>query len=156
MRILPGKPHPLGATWDGLGVNFAIFSENASRVELCLFDSPDAMHESIRIEMPEYNNQVFHVYLKDIRPGQIYGYRVHGAYDPENGLRFNANKVVLDPYAKSIARDLIWDDSLFPYVIGNKKEDMVRDDRDNAAFAPLGAVVDPSFTWGDDRLLQTP
>jgi glycogen operon protein len=156
MRILPGKPHPLGATWDGLGVNFAIFSENASRVELCLFDSPDDKHESIRIEMPEYNNQVYHVYLKDIRPGQIYGYRVHGAYDPENGLRFNSNKILLDPYAKSIARDLIWDDSLFPYIVGNKKEDMVRDDRDNAAFAPLGAVVDHSFTWGDDRLLQTP
>lgn len=156
MRILPGKPHPLGATWDGLGVNFAIFSENATRVELCLFDSPDAKHESMRVEMPEYNNQVYHVYLKDIRPGQIYGYRVHGPYDPENGLRFNAAKIVLDPYAKSIARDLIWDDSLFPYVVGNKKEDMVRDDRDNAAYAALGAVVDSSFTWGDDRLLNTP
>ncbi len=156
MRILPGKPHPLGATWDGLGVNFAIFSENATRVELCLFDSPDARHESMRIEMPEYNNQVYHVYLKDIRPGQIYGYRVHGPYDPEKGLRFNAAKVVLDPYAKSIARDLVWDDSLFPYHVGHKKEDMVKDDRDNAAYAPLGAVVDPSFTWGDDKLLNTP
>ncbi|MCC7532164.1 MAG: glycogen debranching protein GlgX [Candidatus Melainabacteria bacterium] len=156
MRILPGKPNPLGATWDGLGVNFAIFSENATRVELCLFDAPGDRHESMRVEMPEYNNQVYHVYLKDIRPGQIYGYRVHGPYDPEKGLRFNAAKVVLDPYAKSIARDLVWDDSLFPYHVGHKKEDMVKDDRDNAAFAPLGAVVDPSFTWGDDKLLNTP
>lgn len=110
----------------------------------------------MRIEMPEYNNQVFHIYLKDIRPGQIYGYRIHGPYDPENGLRFNPSKVIVDPYAKSIARDLTWDDSLFGYVIGNKKEDMVKDERDSAPYAPLGAVIDPSFTWGDERRPNIP
>lgn len=104
MRLLPGQPYPLGATWDGLGVNFALFSEHATRVELCLFDSMDATRESKRIVMPEYNNNVWHVYVPHILPGQLYGYRVHGPYNPEKGLRFNSNKLLLDPYAKSIVR----------------------------------------------------
>ncbi len=156
MRILPGKPYPLGATWDGLGVNFAIFSENASKVELCLFDSPESRYESKRIELTEYNNQIFHIYLKDIRPGQVYGYRVYGPYDPEKGFRFNGNKVLLDPYAKSIVRTETWDDSLFGYEVGHEDDDLSFDGRDSAPYAPLSAVVDQSFTWGNDTPPNTP
>jgi len=156
MRILPGKPYPLGATWDGLGVNFAIFSENASKVELCLFDSPESRYESKRIELTEYNNQIYHIYLKDIRPGQVYGYRVYGPYDPEKGLRFNGNKILLDPYAKSIVRTETWDDSLFGYEVGHEDEDLSFDGRDSAPYAPLSAVVDQSFTWGNDTPPNTP
>ena len=115
MRIWPGRPYPLGATWDGMGVNFALFSENATKVELCLFDSVDARSESQRIALPEMNDEVWHAYLPDVRPGQLYGYRVHGPHEPERGHRFNAHKVVLDPYAKAIGRDLHWDDALYGY-----------------------------------------
>ncbi|MBY0550824.1 MAG: glycogen debranching protein GlgX [Candidatus Obscuribacterales bacterium] len=156
MKILPGKPYPLGATWDGLGVNFAIFSENATRVELCLFDTAESTKESMRIELPEYNNQVWHVYLKDIRPGQCYGYRMYGPYEPELGLRFNPNKLLADPYAKSIARDLKWNPALFGYTIGHKEKDLSFDERDSAPYAPLCAVVDESFTWGNDTRPNTP
>ena len=154
MRILPGRPYPLGATWDGAGVNFALFSENATRVELCLFDSADAVKESERVEIVEHTDQVWHAYLPSALPGQLYGYRVHGPYDPLNGHRFNANKVVLDPYAKAIGRDLHWDDALFGYTIG--QEDLSFDERDSASFAPLAAVIDQAFTWGDDRPPRTP
>lgn len=119
MRLLPGQPYPLGATWDGLGTNFALFSEHATRVELCFFDSMDATRESKRIVMPEYNNNVWHVYIPHVLPGQLYGYRVHGPYNPEKGLRFNANKLLVDPYAKSIVRPVHWDDSLFGYKTGD-------------------------------------
>src|SRR5688572_30713895 len=106
MRIWPGLPYPLGATWDGMGVNFALFSENALRVELCLFDSPTAKSESQKVELAENTDQVWHGYLPDLKPGALYGYRVHGPYEPKNGQRFNPNKVLLDPYAKVIGRDL--------------------------------------------------
>jgi isoamylase len=154
MRLWPGCPYPLGATWDGAGVNFALFSENATRVELCLFDSPDSTTESLRIPITERTDQVWHIYLPDAMPGQIYGYRLDGPYEPQNGHRFNFNKVVLDPYAKLIARDIRWDDSLFSYKIGD--DDLSFDERDNAAFAPLASVIDTAFTWGDDRPLRTP
>src|SRR5262249_55085793 len=124
MEISEGKPYPLGATWDGLGVNFALFSENATKVELCLFDSVDATKESIRIVLPERNAYVWHGYIKGLRPGQLYAYRVYGPYEPENGLRFNPNKLVTDPYAKSIVRGVRWDDSLFAYRIGDPDEDL--------------------------------
>jgi len=156
MRMLPGEPYPLGATWDGLGVNFAIFSENATKVELCLFDSMDAERESERILLPEYNNNVWHVYLPHVLPGQLYGYRVYGPYNPEKGLRFNANKLLLDPYAKSIVRHVKWDDSLFGYKTGDPSKDLSFDTRDSAAYAPLCAVVDPAFSWGNDRRPKTP
>jgi isoamylase len=156
MRVLPGKSYPLGATWDGRGVNFALFSENAAKVELCLFDSVHDRAETRRIEMPERTDMVWHVYLPDIYPGQLYGYRVHGPYDPARGHRFNPRKVVLDPYAKALARPLIWSDELFGYTCGHADTDMSRDDRDNAAFAPLAAVVDPAFVWGDDRPPSVP
>jgi glycogen operon protein len=154
MRVWPGRPYPLGATWDGAGVNFALFSECATGVELCLFDSPDSQKESHRLKMPEQTDQVWHCYLPDVVPGQLYGYRVHGPYDPKNGHRFNPNKVVLDPYAKSIGRDVRWDDSLFGYPIGG--DDLGFDERDSAASAPLASVIDTAFTWGDDRPPRTP
>jgi glycogen operon protein len=156
LKILPGKPYPLGTTWDGLGCNFAIFSEHATKVELCLFDSLDAKKESQRIELPERNGYVWHGFLKDIRPGQFYGYRVYGPYEPERGHRFNANKILLDPYAKCVARRVAWDDSLFGYIVGDPKEDLSFDPRDSAAYAPLGAVIDQAFSWGDDRRPNTP
>jgi glycogen operon protein len=156
MRIWPGHPYPLGATWDGAGVNFALFSEHATRVELCLFDSPDAKVESSRIAMPEQTDLVWHAYLPDVLPGQLYGYRVYGPYEPQKGHRFNHNKVLLDPYAKAIGRVLQWDDSLFGYKVGDPAADMSFDERDNAAFCPLAVAVDTAFTWGDDRPPRTP
>ncbi len=156
MRIWPGRSYPLGATWDGAGVNFALFSENATKVELCLFGPPEAQKETETIELTERTDMVWHCYLPDVQPDQLYGYRVHGPYEPANGHRFNPKKVLLDPYAKAIGRDLKWDDSLFGYKIGDPKADLTPDDRDSAAFAPLGAVVDAAFTWGDDRPPRTP
>ena len=154
MRVWPGNPYPLGAEWQGAGVNFALFSENATKVELCLFDSADARRESLRIEMKEQTDQVWHCFLPDAMPGQLYGYRVHGPYDPANGHRFNAHKVLLDPYAKMLGRNVRWDDSLFAYKIGT--DDLTFDTRDSAPFAPLATVVDTAFTWGDDRPPRTP
>src|SRR5881409_3613504 len=110
MRIWPGRPYPLGATWDGAGVNFTLYSEHATKVELCLFENPEDEHETERITLPEQTDQVWHAYLPDVTSGQLYGYRVHGPFDPAVGHRFNHNKIVLDPYAKAIGRDLKWDD----------------------------------------------
>jgi isoamylase len=113
-RYKPGTPYPLGATWDGRGVNFALFSEFGERVELCLFDRPGERRESARVVLREKTDQVFHGYLTDVRPGQLYGYRVHGPYAPDEGLRFNPNKVLLDPYAKAIGRTILWSDVRAP------------------------------------------
>jgi isoamylase len=156
MRIWSGRPYPLGATWDGGGVNFALFSENAHKVELCLFDSRDAKSESQRIVLPEQDEFVWHGYLPGIQPGQLYGYRVHGPYEPEKGHRFNPHKILLDPYARAVGRDLQWDDSLFGYTIGDEKADLSFDERDNVAFAPLGIVLDTAYTWDDDRPPRIP
>src|SRR5262245_30307873 len=120
MRVWSGQPYPLGATWDGAGVNFALFSEHATKVELCLFDGPDDQPEYDRLALPDPTEFVWHGYLPDADPGQLYGYRVHGPYEPAKGHRFNHHKVVLDPYAKAIGRDLKWDDSLFGYKIGDQ------------------------------------
>jgi len=156
MMTLPGHPYPLGATWDGKGVNFSLFSENATRVELCLFKSIDAKKETHRISLTEQTNRIWHVYLPDARPGWLYGYRVYGPYAPLTGQRFNPMKILVDPYAKAVARSIHWDDSMFGYQVGVPSEDLVRDDRDNAAFAPLCSVVDTAFTWGDDRPPRIP
>jgi glycogen operon protein len=156
MRIWPGRPYPLGATWDGAGVNFALFAEHASKVELCLFDAAEATKETHKIVLPEQTDQVWHIYLPDVLPEQLYGYRVHGPYEPAKGHRFNPNKVVLDPYAKAIGRPLKWDDALFGYKVGDKTGDLSFDERDSAACAPLAVVIDPAFTWGDDRPPRTP
>ena len=155
MRLKPGRPYPLGATWDGLGVNFSIFSEGATRVELCLFDSPDATKESHKLVLPEQTDMVWHGYLTGIRPGQLYGFRVHGPHQPEAGHRFNPNKLVLDPYARAIGRRTRWADEMFGYRVGDEKADLSFDERDNAAFAPLAVIVDPAFTWGDDAPPRT-
>jgi isoamylase len=154
--VWPGYPYPLGATWTGVGVNFALFSAHATKVELCLFDSADATKESLKIPLTEQTDQVWHGLLPDARPNQLYGYRVHGPYDPAAGHRFNPNKIVMDPYAKSVARTIRWADEMFGYQVGHPDEDLSFDARDNAAYAPLAAVVDPAFTWGDDRPPRTP
>jgi isoamylase len=155
LRVWLGQPYPLGATWTGMGVNFALFSAHATRVELCLFDSVDATAPSATVPLPETTNLVWHGFLPDIRPDQLYGYRVHGPYDPEAGHRFNPHKILFDPYAKAVARVVRWNDAMFGYEVGNPAADLHMDTRDNAAFAPLAAVIDPAFTWGDDRPPRT-
>jgi glycogen operon protein len=156
VKIWLGYPYPLGATWFGNGVNFAIFSETATSVDLCLFENPDAPQENIRIPMTEYTDQVWHVFLPDVRPGQLYGYRVYGPYDPERGTRFNSSKLLLDPYAKAIAGQVNWADEMFGYVVGSPQEDLARDFRDDAWGMPKAVVIDSTFDWGNDRQLRTP
>ncbi|ANY80204.1 glycogen debranching enzyme GlgX [Microvirga ossetica] len=154
-RVREGLPYPLGATWDGLGVNFAIFSANATKVELCLFDE-EGRQELERIELPEYTDEVWHGYLPDARPGTTYGYRVHGPYDPASGHRFNPNKLLMDPYARQLIGDLQWNPALFGYTIGSPDADLSFDKRDSAHFMPKCRVVESAFTWGRGRRPQTP
>jgi isoamylase len=154
-RVLEGLPNPLGATWDGLGVNFALFSAHASKVELCLFDSRGE-RELERIELPEFTDEVWHGYLPDARPGTVYAYRVHGAYEPPAGHRFNPNKLLLDPYAKAHVGQLRWGPEVFGYVLGAEDEDLSFDDRDSAAYVPKCRVIDPAFTWGRDQPPRVP
>lgn len=154
-RVREGRPHPLGATWDGLGVNFALFSANATKVELCLF-SPDGEKELERIELPEFTDEVWHGYLPDARPGTVYAYRVHGPYEPDAGHRFNPNKLVLDPYARQLAGRLVWDPALFGYTLGSPQGDRSFDLRDSAAFMPKCRVIDPAFTWGKEQRPAVP
>ena len=149
-RIREGLPNPLGATWDGLGVNFALFSANATKVELCLFDA-NGETETARVELPEYTDEVWHGYLPDARPGTVYGYRVHGPYEPEQGHRFNPNKLLVDPYARALVGGLKWDPAVFGYTQGAEGDDLSFDERDSAGFMPKCRVIDPAFTWGRDR-----
>jgi glycogen operon protein len=151
MPMWPGGPYPLGATWDGLGVNFALYSEHAERVELVLFDRAEDAAPSAQIALPERTGPVWHGYAPGVQPGQLYGYRVWGPYRPEAGHRFNPAKVLLDPYARAVGRPLRWHDSLFGYTIGDPQGDLSFDSRDSAPYAPLGAVVEDAFEWGDDR-----
>ena len=131
----PGKPYPLGASWDGRGTNFALFSANAEKVELCLFDG-QGRRELERIELPEYTDEVWHVYVRHLRPGTVYGYRVHGPYEPAAGHRFNPNKLLLDPYARRLAGRLVWSDAHFGYRTGSSREDLSFDRRDYARGMP--------------------
>src|SRR5580693_3174715 len=147
MRLSAGTFSRLGASWDGRGTNFALFSANAQKVELCLFDS-QGRRELERIELPERSEDVWHGYLNDVSPGQLYGYRVHGPYEPEHGHRFNANKLLLDPYAKRIAGRLVWSDAHFAYRTGSAREDLSFDRRDNARGMRKAVVVDETFNWG--------
>lgn len=147
MRLSAGSHARLGATWDGRGTNFALFSANAEKVELCLFDS-QGRREIERIELPERTEDVWHGYLNDVSPGQLYGYRVYGPYEPEHGHRFNANKLLLDPYAKRLAGRLVWSDAHFAYRAGSPREDLSFDRRDNARGMPKGVVIDETFNWG--------
>lgn len=152
---LSGADLPLGAHWDGSGVNFALFSANATKVELCLFDSR-GQRELERIALPEFTHEVWHGYFPRIRPGQLYGYRVHGPYAPEEGHRFNPNKLLLDPYALALRGNLRWHDALFGYKIGHSKEDLSFDRRDSAFVMPKCVVADPAHTWGRDVSPNTP
>jgi isoamylase len=152
VRPRPGSPYPLGATWDGAGVNFALFSEHATGVELCLFDGDGER----RIPLREQTDQVWHVYLPEARPGQRYGYRVDGPWDPAQGHRFNGAKLLLDPYASAIDGSVRWSDGLFGYETGHPDGDLARDDRDSAGGMPKSVVIDTAFTWGDDRPPRTP
>ncbi|WP_077026265.1 glycogen debranching protein GlgX [Fuerstiella marisgermanici] len=154
IRQWPGKPYPLGATWDGSGVNFAVFSENATRVEVCLFDSPTDRTETHCLPLTEQTHLAWHGYFPDLKPGQLYGIRVHGPYNPHAGHRFNGNKILLDPYTRAVGRGISWSDTMFGFQIG--KDDTVIDERDNAAFAPLGVVVDSEFDWEGDRHPRMP
>ncbi|MBK1665157.1 glycogen debranching enzyme GlgX [Rhodospirillum rubrum] len=154
-RVWPGRPYPLGGTWDGRGVNFALFSEHAEKVELCLFDGDDG-RELSRVPLPEYTDEIWHGYLPDVRPGQRYGYRVYGPYAPHAGHRFNPNKLVLDPYARSWGGRLQWTDAHFGYRFGAASEDLTFDTRDNSAFMPKCVIVETAFTWDDDRAPRRP
>lgn len=158
IRAWPGKPYPLGASWDGAGVNFALFSQHAERVELCIFPSARSRKESHRINMLRSGGDIWHVYLPDLSLGTVYGYRVYGDYDPEgSGFRFNPHKVLLDPYAKLVARDPVWHRALFGYDLGNKGQaDLSLSKRDSAAFAPLAQVIDADFDWGGDKPPNVP
>jgi len=155
VAVWPGAPYPLGSSWDGEGVNFALFSEHAERVELCLFDTKT--QELIQtIKVTWQTDQVWHCYLPDARPGALYGYRVYGPYDPCAGHRFNPNKLLLDPYAKDITGPLIWSDAMFGYEVGHLDADLHMDERDSADSMLKSRVIDPAFTWGDDKPLRTP
>jgi glycogen operon protein len=153
-RIGEGLPNPLGSTWDGLGVNFALFSANATKVELCLFDDTGE-RELQRIELPEFTDEVWHGYLLEARPGAVYAYRVHGPYEPEAGHRFNSNKLLLDPYAKGLVGELTWNPAVFGYKL-ESEDDLTFDERDSARFVPKCRVIDPAFTWGRDRPPRIP
>src|SRR5689334_4103817 len=144
-RMQEGSPHPGGATWDGSGTNFAVFSANATKVEVCLFDQSGGK-ECHRVELPEYTDQIFHGYLPEVGPGTFYGYRVHGPYEPAAGHRFNANKLLLDPYARAHAGELKWNPAVFGYQL-ESGDDMTFDERDSAPFMPKSVVVDPGFDW---------
>ncbi|HEX3952495.1 MAG TPA: glycogen debranching protein GlgX [Stellaceae bacterium] len=153
-RVWPGQPYPLGATWDGRGVNFALFSAHAEKVELCLFDS-SGQHEDERIVLQEYTDEVWHCYLPWARPGLLYGYRVYGPYDPAAGNRFNHNKLLLDPYARALSGAMRWSETVFGYRFGGPREDLAFDRRDSARQMPKCRVVENAFTWGDDHPPRT-
>jgi len=158
IKLSPGKDFPLGANWDGKGVNFALFSKYATAVELCLYDTEEDQTESIKINVTHCSRNVWHVYLPGLKPGQLYGYRVHGPYEPDNGHRFNPNKLLIDPYAKAIAGSVKWNDALFGYKRDDKKKnkDTSFSELDSAAFVPKSVVIDPSFDWEEDQLLHLP
>jgi isoamylase len=160
MEVWPGSPHPLGATWDGEGTNFALFSEGADAVDLCLFDGngsspswPNGLTET-RVPLTEVTAHVWHGYVAGVGPGQRYGFRLHGPYQPERGLRFNPAKLVIDPYAKAIEGDLDWDESVFGYKVGG--DDRVADSRDSAPHVPYAVVANPLFPWIHDHRPGTP
>jgi len=144
-RIKEGLPYSLGATWNGKGTNFAIFSANATKAEVCLFDE-HGERELERIELPEYTDEIWHGYLPEVHPGMIYGYRMHGPYEPEAGHRFNPHKLLIDPYARGHFGDLTWDPAVFGYKM-ETADDLSFDERDSASFVPKCVIVDPAFEW---------
>lgn len=156
MTVYPGSPYPLGATWDGSGVNFALYADNATGVELCLFGDKADEVESVKIKLTERSHHIWHAYLPEAKPGQLYGYRVHGNYDPANGHRYNPCKLLIDPYAKAIAGTIDWNDALFGYEVGHPDEDLSYSETDSAAFIPKSVVVDHHFDWENDRAPKIP
>ena len=156
MRVWPGQPYPLGACWDGVGVNFALFSENATGVELCLFNGPGDDQESFKLTLRERTDQVWHCYLPDVRPGQLYGFRVHGPYKPDEGHRFNPAQLLIDPYAKAITGAIKWSDALFGYRVGSPRQDLEINSQNSAGGIPKSVVINSAFEWGDDRPPRTP
>jgi glycogen operon protein len=156
INTFPGTPYPLGATWDGHGVNFAIYAENATGVDLCLFNRKMGETQTVTIPVKERTHQMYHIYLPDIKPGQLYGYRVHGPYDPSGGHRFNPAKLLIDPYTKAIAGTIEWDDSLFGYEVGNELQDLAISTTDSSPFIPKSVVIDNTFDWSGDRPPKVP
>ncbi|MEP6617730.1 MAG: glycogen debranching protein GlgX [bacterium] len=155
-RVWPGRPYPLGASWDGVGVNFALFSEHADAVDLCLFNGDDGAIESATIRLAERTDQVWHCYLPDAKPGQFYGYRVHGPYAPERGQRFNASRLLIDPYTRAITGPIQWSKHLFAFDTGSATADLQPDLENSAGAVPKSIVIDPSFDWDDDAPLHVP
>jgi isoamylase len=155
-KFMTGTPYPLGSTWAGEGTNFALFSANASRVELCLFANAQQTQAMETIRLYQCSNQIWHIFIKDVRPGQCYGYRVHGAFEPAKGLRFNPAKLLLDPYSKAISGTVRWGPAMFSYKQGDPAADLSRDDQDNAGCMPKSVVVDGQFDWGNDARLKIP
>lgn len=156
IKLYPGKPYPLGATWDGEGVNFALYAENANGVDLCLFETPEDTAEYARIKIHEVSHHIWHIYIPGLQPGQLYGYRVFGPYEPQNGNRFNPNKLLIDPYAKAIAGTIQWNDALFGYELGHPDADLSFSDIDSAPYIPKSVIVDNGFDWEGDTQLQIP
>ncbi|MCE6989736.1 glycogen debranching protein GlgX [Dyadobacter sp. CY323] len=156
VKTLPGRPYPLGATWDGKGINFAVFSENADGIELCLFQPENEAEEFMKIKIEEVTHHIWHVYIPGLEPGQLYGYRAFGPHDPENGHRFNHNKLLLDPYCKAINGSIKWDNSVFGYEFGDPEEDLSYNEGDSAGFMPKAVVIDPGFDWQGDTRLEIP
>jgi isoamylase len=156
MDVLRGAPAPAGASWDGAGVNFAVFSENAEAVELCLFDSDDPSRQTASLRLREVTAHVWHGYVPGLGPGQLYGYRIHGPYAPRDGDRFNPAKLLLDPYARAVAGRVDWEAPVFGYRIGHPRGDLSVDERDSGWGVPKGVVIDPAFDWGEDRPPATP
>jgi isoamylase len=154
-RLAPGSPYPLGATWDGLGTNFAVFSAHAERIDLCLFD-PSGKREIATFTLPEFTDEVWHGYLPNAQVGLIYGYRAYGPYDPQRGYRFNPHKLLLDPYARRLAGELKWSDALFGHRVNSPRADLSFDRRDSAPGMVKAVVTDESFNWADDRAPNVP
>ena len=154
-KLAPGTPYPLGATWDGMGTNFAVFSANAEHIDLCLFD-PSGRRQIAVYPLPERTDEVWHGYLPNAQIGLLYGYRAYGPYEPQRGYRFNPHKLLLDPYARRIAGELRWSDALFGHRVNSPRADLSFDRRDSAPGMVKGVVTDESFNWADDRLPNVP
>ncbi|WP_026904947.1 glycogen debranching protein GlgX [Pedobacter glucosidilyticus] len=156
IKVYPGKPYPLGATWDGKGVNFTLYADHATGVDLCLFNTTKDETESVKIRIKERTHQIWHCYVPDLKPGQLYGFRVYGPYEPANGHRFNPHKLLIDPYAKAIAGTLQWHNALFAYQVGHEDEDFSFSEEDSAPYIPKAVVIDSHFDWEDDTSPNTP
>ena len=154
--VYPGRPYPLGSMWDGEGVNFAIYADHATAIELCLFDDETDVKESMKLILTERTHHIWHIYLPGIKPGQLYGYRVHGPFRPEEGHRYNPHKLLIDPYAKAISGVIQWHDALFGYVMGSEEADLGMSELDSAPFIPKGVVIDEKYDWEGEEPLDVP